>query len=143
MQKTSSIDCLSSSTLWSSRHLLKPLTRPAQSDMPQLRLCQCWMSMLTRRRFPVARIRNMWLSLGGDVEVFFFSLLQSSSLEALLWRLEVAGRFLCLLCRSSQGPNASCERVVRKQLLLCSSLLQSCLRKFHSLTACCCFDCIL
>ena len=39
MQKTSSIDCLSSSTLWSSRHLLKQLTRPAQSDMPQLRRC--------------------------------------------------------------------------------------------------------
>ena len=47
MQKKNSIDCLSSSTLGSSRHLLKPLTRPAQSDMPQLRLCQCWMSMFT------------------------------------------------------------------------------------------------
>ena len=52
MQKKSSIDCLSSSTHWSSRHLLKPLTRPAQSDMPQLRLCQCRMSMFTTRRFP-------------------------------------------------------------------------------------------
>ena len=98
MQKKSSFDGLSSSTLWSSRHLLKPLTRPAQSDMPQLRLCQCWMSMFTRRRFPVARVRNMWLSLRGDVEILIFALLQSSSLEALLWRLEVAGRFLCV-CR--------------------------------------------
>ena len=29
---------------------------------------------------------------------------------------------------------------MRKELLLCSSLLESCLREFDSLTACCCFD---
>ena len=93
----------------SSRHLLKPLTRPKQSDMPQLRLCQCRMSMLTRRRSPSRGFATCGCH---SVATWRFSL--SRCFSRLLWKpcygvpkLQAGSCVYCVGNRKAPMPHVS------------------------------------